>query len=118
MAIYADARVAFWDGQNKGIAHMMRCMAERGKPVFMVRVEVHPLDEAGEVNGNSHVSKAWLQSAGCLIFNDLGQDFFRVEYPLLHLDHCSRQRPQRPIHLNVGIRGIDGAGSRTAGYRT
>jgi len=37
MAKYADALIAFWDGQSRGTAHMIECMRALGKPVHVVR---------------------------------------------------------------------------------
>ena len=37
MANHADALVAFWDGQSRGTAHMVRLMQQKGKPVRVVR---------------------------------------------------------------------------------
>ena len=37
MAAVADALVAFWDGQSRGTADMIRLMQTAGKPVRVVR---------------------------------------------------------------------------------
>lgn len=34
MADYADVLLAVWDGSSPGTRHMIKCMEERGKPVF------------------------------------------------------------------------------------
>lgn len=39
MAKEADALVAFWDGQSKGTAHMIKTMESMGKPVRVVRYD-------------------------------------------------------------------------------
>jgi hypothetical protein len=38
MAKYADALLAFWDGQSRGTADMIQQMLDRGKPVRVVTV--------------------------------------------------------------------------------
>lgn len=37
MAEYADALIAFWDGESRGTAHMIRCMNGAGKPLVVHR---------------------------------------------------------------------------------
>jgi hypothetical protein len=37
MADFADGLLAFWDGQSKGTAHMIKAMENRRKPVHIVR---------------------------------------------------------------------------------
>lgn len=37
MAEFADALVAFWDGQSKGTAHMINTMKKLNKPVHIFR---------------------------------------------------------------------------------
>lgn len=37
MADFADALVAFWDGQSKGTAHMINTMKKLNKPVHVFR---------------------------------------------------------------------------------
>jgi hypothetical protein len=37
MAEYADALVAFWDGQSRGTKNMIETMQALGKPVWVVR---------------------------------------------------------------------------------
>lgn len=38
MADYADALIVFWDGFSKGSKHMIQCMRNRNKPIFMVDI--------------------------------------------------------------------------------
>lgn len=42
MAAYADALVAFWDGESCGTANMVAEMRKLGKPVVVVRPEESP----------------------------------------------------------------------------
>ena len=37
MRDYADALIAFWDGQSKGTKHMIEIMQKVNKPVYVVR---------------------------------------------------------------------------------
>jgi hypothetical protein len=39
MAQAGDLLLAFWDGQSPGIAHLVQCMRQVGKPVVVVRVD-------------------------------------------------------------------------------
>lgn len=39
MAEEADALLAFWDGQSKGTAHMIKTMERMGKPVRVIRYD-------------------------------------------------------------------------------
>jgi hypothetical protein len=41
MAKYADALLAIWDGSSKGTKHMIEHMRAIGKPVKVVKVNVH-----------------------------------------------------------------------------
>lgn len=39
MAKFSDGLLAFWDGQSRGTAHMIKTMQAMGKPVHVVRYE-------------------------------------------------------------------------------
>lgn len=47
MGEFADGLLAFWDGQSKGTAHMIRIMREMGKPVHVVHYGERKEAEAG-----------------------------------------------------------------------
>ena len=42
MGNFADALVAFWDGQSRGTHQMIQFMGELGKPVHIVKYGIHP----------------------------------------------------------------------------
>lgn len=39
MAQYADALIAVWDGESKGTKHMIDCMCDANKPMFVYFAE-------------------------------------------------------------------------------
>lgn len=39
MSRFADALIAIWDGNSRGTAHMIQCMRELDKPVYILFVE-------------------------------------------------------------------------------
>lgn len=41
MAQYADQLVAIWDGHSRGTLHMINCMKQKNKPVFILNLGDH-----------------------------------------------------------------------------
>ena len=39
IADYADAAIAFWDGESKGTRHIIKQFQIRGKPIHIIQVE-------------------------------------------------------------------------------
>ena len=42
MAVYADALIAYWDGESKGTYHMIQEMERLGKKVHIIRMPLQP----------------------------------------------------------------------------
>lgn len=40
MAVYADALIAFWDGQSVGTKHMIDLMVDKGAWVYVIRTDI------------------------------------------------------------------------------
>ena len=49
MADYADALIAFWDGQSKGTAHMIQTMKIKKKPYWVYNYNGKLIDKGGEI---------------------------------------------------------------------
>ena len=48
MARYADALIAFWDGQSKGTEHMINIMSDLQKPTMVIQLGQEDMNEEDE----------------------------------------------------------------------